>query len=43
VIAEQFDYEPKTREVTALLEKQKTLPKAILSDHGQQFKKKWRK
>jgi len=34
VLAEQFDHDPKTREVTALLEKQKRLPKAILSDHG---------
>jgi transposase InsO family protein len=43
VLAEQFNHEPKTREVTALLEKQKRLPKAILSDHGQQFKEKWKR
>ena len=43
VVAEQFDHEPKTAEVTALLEKQKTLPKAILSDHGPQFKEKWKR
>jgi transposase InsO family protein len=43
VIAEQFDHKPKTKEVTALLEKQKALPKAILSDHGPQFKEKWRR
>lgn len=43
VAAEQFSHEPKTKEVTALLEKQNRLPKAILSDHGQQFKKKWKK
>lgn len=43
VVAEQFNHEPRTKEVTALLEKQKRLPKAILSDHGQQFKEKWKK
>jgi len=43
VAAEQFNHEPKTREVTALLERQKRLPKAILSDHGQQFKEKWKR
>jgi transposase len=40
--AEQFDHEPKTGEVTALLAKKNTLPKAILSDHGPQFKKQWK-
>jgi transposase InsO family protein len=34
VIAEQFTHEPKTREATSLLERQKRLPKAVLSDHG---------
>jgi transposase InsO family protein len=43
VLTEQFDHEPKTREVTALLAKQNRLPKAILSDHGQQFKEKWKR
>nr|MDO8132767.1 DDE-type integrase/transposase/recombinase [Candidatus Njordarchaeum guaymaensis] len=43
IAAEQFTHEPTAREVTALLEKQKRLPKAILSDHGQQFKEKWKK
>ena len=43
VAAEQFSHEPRTKEVTALLEKQNRLPKAILSDHGQQFKEKWKK
>jgi transposase InsO family protein len=43
VMTEQFDHEPKTMEVTALLEKRKRLPRAILSDHGPQFKEKWRK
>jgi len=42
VIAEQFDHEPKTREVIALLERQDRLPRAILSNHGQQFKDKWK-
>ena len=43
VSAEQFDHELTTDEVTALLEKQKRLPKAILSDHGSQFKETWKK
>jgi len=43
VTTEQFNHEPKTREVTALLEKGNRLPKAILSDHGQQFKKEWKR
>jgi len=43
VSAEQFNHEPRTKEVTAILEKQNRLPKAILSDHGPQFKEKWRK
>jgi IS30 family transposase len=37
----QIDF--KTKEVTALLEEQKRLPRAILSDHGQQFKEKWKR
>jgi len=43
VLAEQFDHEPGTEEVTALLERQKRHPKAILSDHGSQFREQWRK
>ena len=43
VIAEQFDHQPKTEEVTALLEKQKRHPKAILSDLGPQFKEEWKR
>jgi transposase InsO family protein len=43
VVAKQFNHEPKTSEVTTLVEKQKRLPKAILSDHGQQFKEKWKR
>ena len=41
MIAEQFTHEPKTKEVTSLLERQNRLPKAILSDHGPQFKENW--
>jgi IS30 family transposase len=42
VSAEQFDHELTTAEVTAVLEKQKRFPKAILSDHGSQFKEQWK-
>ncbi|MBM4400819.1 MAG: transposase [Crenarchaeota archaeon] len=42
VSAEQFDHELTTAEVTAVLAKQKRLPKAILSDHGSQFKEQWK-
>jgi len=41
VSAEQFDHELTAAEVTAVLEKQQRLPKAILSDHGSQFKERW--
>jgi len=43
VSTEQFDHELTTAEVTAVLQKQKRLPKAILSDHGSQFKEQWKK
>lgn len=43
VIAEQFEHELTTREITALLEKQHNKPKAILSDHGTQFQEQWKK
>jgi len=43
VSTEQYDHELTTAEVTAVLEKQKRLPKAILSDHGSQFKERWKK
>ena len=43
VIAEQFDHEPRTEEVTALLERQRRHPKAVLSDHGSQFREQWKK
>lgn len=43
VCAEQFDHELTTAETVTVLEKQKWLPKAILSDHGPQFKKKWKR
>ena len=39
---EQFDHELTTAEVTAILEKQQKLPKAILSDRGPQFKEQWK-
>jgi len=42
VLAEQFDHEPTTQEVTWLLERQKRLPKVILSDHGSQFRENWK-
>ena len=42
VCAEQFDHELTTANVTSVLEKQKRLPKAILSDHGSQFKEQWK-
>ena len=43
VIAEQFDHDPTTKDVTDLLEHQKRRPKQILSDHGKQFKDEWKK
>jgi transposase InsO family protein len=43
VLAEQFDHEPRTGEVTALLERQRRHPKAVLSDHGSQFREQWRR
>jgi IS30 family transposase len=42
VCAEQFDHDLSTAETVAVLEKQKRLPKAILSDHGSQFKEQWK-
>jgi IS30 family transposase len=42
VAAEQFDHELTTAESVAVLERQKRLPKAILSDHGSQFKEQWK-
>ena len=42
VAAEQFDHELTTAETVAVLERLKRLPKAILSDHGPQFKEQWR-
>jgi len=43
VLAEQFDHEPRTGEVTALLERQRRHPKAVLSDHGSQFRETWKR
>jgi transposase InsO family protein len=42
VLAEQFNHELSTQKVTAVLEKLKRLPKAILSDHGPQFREDWK-
>ena len=42
VAAEQFDHELTTAETVAVLARQKKLPKAILSDHGSQFKEQWK-
>ena len=42
VCAEQFDHQLTTAETTTVLEKQKRLPKAILSDHGLQFRDQWK-
>ena len=42
VCAEQFDHDLSTAETVAVLERQKRLPKAILSDHGSQFKDQWK-
>ena len=44
ISAEPFDHELTRAETVAVLEKQNRLPKAILSDHGSQFKeqrKRW--
>jgi len=42
VAAEQFDHELTTAETVGVLEKIGRLPKAILSDHGSQFKEQWK-
>ena len=42
VCAEQFDHQLTTAETVAALGKQKRLPKAILSDHGPQFRDRWK-
>ena len=42
VCSEQFDHELTTAETVAVLERQKRLPKAILSDHGPQFRELWK-
>jgi IS30 family transposase len=43
VCAEQFDHQLTTAETVAVLEKQKSFPKAILSDHGPQFRDQWKR
>ena len=42
IAADQFDHELTTAETVAVLERQGRLPKAILSDHGSQFKEQWK-
>lgn len=42
VVAEQFDHDPTTAETAAVLEKQKRFPRAILCDHGPQFREQWK-
>lgn len=41
LLAEQFDHEPTTKELTGLLEKLDRLPDSMLSDNGCQFKVTW--
>src|SRR5674476_456328 len=42
VCALQFDHDLTTAETVAVLEKQRQLPKAILCDHGPQFREQWK-
>jgi transposase InsO family protein len=42
VAAEQFDHDLTTAETVAVLERAGRFPKAILCDHGSQFKEQWR-
>ena len=42
ICADQFDHELTTAETVAVLGRQGRLPKAILSDHGSQFKEQWK-
>jgi IS30 family transposase len=42
VAAQQFNHDPTTAETVATLEKLGRFPKAILSDHGSQFKEQWK-
>jgi transposase InsO family protein len=42
ISAEQFDHQLTTAETVAVLEKQKRLPMAVLSDHGPQFRDQWK-
>jgi IS30 family transposase len=42
ISAEQFDHKLTTAETVAVLDRQQRLPKAILSDHGSQFKEQWK-
>jgi IS30 family transposase len=42
VCAEQFNHDLTTAETVAVLERQGRFPKAILCDHGSQFKEQWK-
>lgn len=43
LMAEQFEHYPRTKEITALLERLGRKPDAILSDHGSQFQEQWKR
>jgi transposase InsO family protein len=43
VAARQFDHDPSTGEVTSVLGGLRRRPRAILSDHGPQFREMWRR
>jgi transposase InsO family protein len=43
VVAEQFSHDPTTKDVTDVFERQKRMPKQMLSDHGKQFKEDYKK
>ncbi len=43
LLAEQFDHEPTTNDVTECLERLGRKPENILSDNGSQFKEKWKR
>jgi len=43
LLAEQFDYCPKTKDITALLERLERKPESILSDNGSQFHEGWKR
>ena len=43
VAARQFDHDPTTDEVTSVLGGLRRRPRAVLSDHGPQFREVWRR